>query len=68
MHKEIDHIAEKTNFNGKNLLAATGADIDIQLDVSGDKLTIASIMQKLILLTLLVPTLRPADASTAIII
>ncbi|MEK4706589.1 flagellin N-terminal helical domain-containing protein [Bacillus sp. FSL R10-2780] len=41
---EIGHIAGKTNFNGKNLLAAKGADIDIQLsDVSGDKLTIKSV-------------------------
>ncbi|MGM2809421.1 flagellin N-terminal helical domain-containing protein, partial [Bacillus cereus] len=41
---EIDHIAGKTNFNGKSLLAAKGTDIDIQLsDISGDKLTIASV-------------------------
>ncbi|EJS67150.1 flagellin [Bacillus cereus] len=41
---EIGHIAGKTNFNGKNLLAAEGANIDIQLsDVSGDKLTIKSV-------------------------
>ncbi|MGH1297044.1 flagellin, partial [Bacillus pretiosus] len=41
---EIGHIAEKTNFNGKSLLAAGGANIDIQLsDVSGDKLTIKSV-------------------------
>ncbi|QWG32940.1 flagellin [Bacillus mycoides] len=42
--EEINHIAGKTNFNGKNLLAATKTDIDIQLsDVSGDKLTIKSV-------------------------
>ena len=69
LHKEIDHIAEKTNFNGKNLLAATGADIDIQLsDVSGDKLTIASINAKAdTLLTATGTNVKTtADASTAI--
>ncbi|OTZ79988.1 flagellin [Bacillus thuringiensis serovar kyushuensis] len=41
---EINHIAGKTNFNGTNLLAAKGTNIDIQLsDISGDKLTIASV-------------------------
>ncbi|AKR08801.1 MULTISPECIES: flagellin N-terminal helical domain-containing protein [Bacillus] len=43
---EITHIAEKTNFNGKTLLAGVAAanNIDVQLsDVSGDKLTITAI-------------------------
>ncbi|QWG32942.1 flagellin [Bacillus mycoides] len=68
LHKEIDHIAEKTNFNGKSLLAAPGANIDIQLsDVSGDKLTIKSISAKAdTLLTAGNNVLTPAAANTAI--
>ncbi|HHB1943979.1 TPA: flagellin, partial [Bacillus cereus] len=43
---EIDHIAGKTNFNGKSLLAAAGTDknISIQLsDVASDNLTITAV-------------------------
>ncbi|MDP1456679.1 flagellin [Bacillus wiedmannii] len=46
LKEEIDHIAGKTNFNGKNLLAGADAtkDISIQLsDVSGDNLTIKTV-------------------------
>ncbi|MFD3217199.1 flagellin, partial [Bacillus sp. BR_7a] len=46
LQEEIDHIAGKTNFNGKSLLAEAGTDknIDIQLsDVSGDKLTLTAV-------------------------
>ncbi|CGG01931.1 flagellin [Bacillus cereus] len=46
LKEEIDHIAGKTNFNGKNLLAKADPtkDINIQLsDVSGDNLTIKTV-------------------------
>lgn len=44
LKEEIDHIAGKTNFNGKNLLAEENKDIAVQLsDASGDKLTIKSV-------------------------
>ncbi|QWG32941.1 flagellin [Bacillus mycoides] len=46
LKEEIDHIAGKTNFNGKNLLAKADAtkDINIQLsDVSGDNLIIKTV-------------------------
>lgn len=46
LKEEIDHIAGKTNFNGKSLLAEAGADknISVQLsDVASDNLTITAI-------------------------
>ncbi|AJH85336.1 MULTISPECIES: flagellin N-terminal helical domain-containing protein [Bacillus cereus group] len=47
---EIDHIADKTNFNGKAFLAeATGGDADISVqlsDASGDTLEIQSLNAK----------------------
>ncbi|MED2013963.1 flagellin [Bacillus wiedmannii] len=46
LKEEIDHIAGKTNFNGKHLLAEADAtkNINIQLsDVSGDNLTITAV-------------------------
>ncbi|CJI83770.1 Flagellin [Streptococcus pneumoniae] len=46
LQEEIDHIAGKTNFNGKSLLAEAGTDknISIQLsDVSGDNLTLTAV-------------------------
>ncbi|HDR6309629.1 TPA: flagellin, partial [Bacillus cereus] len=46
LQEEIDHIAGKTNFNGKSLLAGAAADknISIQLsDVSGDNLTLTAV-------------------------
>ncbi|MDC2865767.1 MULTISPECIES: flagellin N-terminal helical domain-containing protein [unclassified Bacillus (in: firmicutes)] len=44
--KEIDHISDKTNFNGNTILDKTGGgkDVDLQLsDVSGDTLTISAV-------------------------
>ncbi|MCM3736614.1 flagellin [Bacillus cytotoxicus] len=42
--QEINHISDKTNFNGKAILAATGTDMKIQLsDVSEDTLEIKSV-------------------------
>ncbi|MEK4706588.1 flagellin N-terminal helical domain-containing protein [Bacillus sp. FSL R10-2780] len=49
LQEEIDHIAGKTNFNGKSLLAGAGADknINIQLsDVSSDNLTLTAVDAK----------------------
>ncbi|HGO9432928.1 TPA: flagellin, partial [Bacillus cereus] len=46
LQEEINHIAGKTNFNGKSLLAAAGTDknISIQLsDVASDNLTITAV-------------------------
>ncbi|MED2013960.1 flagellin [Bacillus wiedmannii] len=46
LQEEISHIAGKTNFNGKSLLAATGPanNISVQLsDVSGDNLTLTAV-------------------------
>ncbi|QWG32939.1 flagellin [Bacillus mycoides] len=46
LQEEIDHIAGKTNFNGKSLLAAAGADknISVQLsDVASDNLIITAV-------------------------
>ncbi|WP_433771907.1 flagellin [Bacillus wiedmannii] len=46
LQEEIDHIAGKTNFNGKSLLAAAGTDknISVQLsDVASDNLVITAV-------------------------
>ncbi|WP_232290932.1 flagellin N-terminal helical domain-containing protein, partial [Bacillus cereus] len=46
LQEEIDHIAGKTNFNGKSLLAAAGPDknISVQLsDVASDNLVITAV-------------------------
>ncbi|PEL82656.1 flagellin, partial [Bacillus wiedmannii] len=68
--EEINHIADKTNFNGNTFLntAAGGtADIKVQLsDTSGDTLTIKSLDAKSITTgTLKVGTGNALDASTA---
>ncbi|KAB2452504.1 flagellin [Bacillus sp. CH126_4D] len=47
LKEEIDHIAEKTNFNGNAFLDTTGTEIKVQLsDTSGDTMSIAAIDTK----------------------
>ncbi|ABY42825.1 flagellin N-terminal helical domain-containing protein [Bacillus mycoides] len=65
--QEIDHIADKTNFNGNAFLGGTGAggkDITIQLsDASSDTMTIAAIDTKDITTTKLAVGADPASAT-----
>ncbi|PEZ47170.1 flagellin, partial [Bacillus cereus] len=67
--QEIDHIADKTNFNGNAFLnkGTDGKDITIQLsDASSDTMTIAAIeTKKLTTATLAVGTGKALDATTA---
>ncbi|AOM04835.1 flagellin [Bacillus cereus] len=68
--KEIDHIAEKTNFNGNSFLnqAGGGTDIKIQLsDAANDTLDITAINAKAdTLLGAAVGTLTGADTAAAV--
>ncbi|HDR7738195.1 TPA: flagellin, partial [Bacillus thuringiensis] len=67
--QEIDHIADKTNFNGNAFLnkGTDGKDITIQLsDASSDTMTIAAIeTKKLTTATLAVGTGKALAATTA---
>ncbi|MCQ6298771.1 flagellin N-terminal helical domain-containing protein [Bacillus cereus] len=61
--QEIDHIADKTNFNGNAFLGGGGKDITIQLsDASNDTMKITAIDTKAITTaTLATPTATGAD-------